>query len=451
MASESIKRLQHIDEYEFEEFIADLWEKRDWSTQVTTASRDRGIDIIATRESPFPQKQLIQAKCYSKDNKVGSPEIQRYASLHRQEENVDSVVIVTTGDFTQQAREVANDLNVKVIDGKSLAELILDSGLENLVEKYCSVASESSDSSEHITNTTQESQHSDDIMDLEVPKETPDNVPNHVVQLRSMNLIDEMLERMSLAADYNYNANKFINAPAESNNRDEYIDYRDQVLTKCYQTNNFVRKLRQIPTNDISSDYKQAFLKNIDLWELWASSYLQLVKKIDERITEETGGIRCPECTAQMNGDLDYCNQCESKLLTFTDRINTFTNTTNMEITDRVSYINKKIGDNAKKMTSHLNELDAERDEKLSVVGQDLKEMNSHLDKLDAERDEKISAEKQYWRSIMKMIIPISIIIIITTPLIIEFRLFYIGIGLIPLLIMSMIILTYAEHLRLTS
>lgn len=133
--NEVLSQLRQIDEYEFEHLVADIWGQRGWETTVTTGSSDRGIDVIAQKSSPFKQKQLIQAKRYSVDNKIGSPDIQQYSSLRQQENEVDAVVIVTTSSFTSQAQQTAKDLNVKLIDGNDLIEMIseLDS-LDSLSE-----------------------------------------------------------------------------------------------------------------------------------------------------------------------------------------------------------------------------------------------------------------------------------------------------------------------------
>jgi len=119
-----IDALQTVDAYSFEELVADLWDAMGWETTVTTESKDRGVDVIAERGSPFHEKQIIQAKRYSDDNPVSSSEIQQYAGLYRQEENVDAVVVVTTGRFTSDAQEVATETNVKLVDGDDLCELI---------------------------------------------------------------------------------------------------------------------------------------------------------------------------------------------------------------------------------------------------------------------------------------------------------------------------------------
>ncbi|SDX91066.1 restriction endonuclease [Halopenitus persicus] len=133
---ELLKKLQDMDEYEFEEFVADLWEKQGWSTTVTSGSNDGGVDVIAEKDTPFHQKQLIQAKRYSSRTKVGRPDIQQYSSLRHQTDNVDAVVVVTTGDFTPQAEEAAGDLNVKTVNRERLISMIKELKTDEMLRKY---------------------------------------------------------------------------------------------------------------------------------------------------------------------------------------------------------------------------------------------------------------------------------------------------------------------------
>jgi hypothetical protein len=131
-----LSHLQRLDDYEFEHFVADLWERQGWTTSVSQASVDAGVDVTATKESPYPQKQLIQAKRYSAGNTVGGPAIQQYNSLRQQQENVDSVAVVTTSSFTSHARNRAQELNVKLIDGEGLVAMLEQHHAYDLLEKY---------------------------------------------------------------------------------------------------------------------------------------------------------------------------------------------------------------------------------------------------------------------------------------------------------------------------
>lgn len=161
--------LQQLDSFDFEHLIADLWDHQGWKTRVLQASNDRGIDVVARRAEPFEQKHLIQAKRYSADNKVGSEEVQQYASLRQQEDNVDAVIVVTTSGFTQQAERVATDVNLKLIDGDNLVNLIQNQNAIDLVSNYVSVDSANTD----VTKETYEGGSTQSIQTL-----NPDEVPN---------------------------------------------------------------------------------------------------------------------------------------------------------------------------------------------------------------------------------------------------------------------------------
>lgn len=114
-------RLQRMDPYDFEKFVADVWTYLGWDTRVVGEPGDRGIDVIATDGE---DKQLIQAKRYGPETTVGSPEVQQYASLRLQEENVKQVTIVTTGTFSRQAEDLAPDLEVILVDGENLLAIL---------------------------------------------------------------------------------------------------------------------------------------------------------------------------------------------------------------------------------------------------------------------------------------------------------------------------------------
>lgn len=109
--------------------VANIWRQRDWDTTVSTTPQAGGVDIIAEREAPLPEKQLIQVKHYVDDNPVSESEIQQYADLKHQFGNADNAVLVTSGHFTEPARETAQEANIKLVDGEGLAALARDTGV----------------------------------------------------------------------------------------------------------------------------------------------------------------------------------------------------------------------------------------------------------------------------------------------------------------------------------
>ncbi len=118
----SLYELQQMDSDDFEHLVAEIWSAMGYDTQVTQGGADRGIDVIATNDS---EKVLIQAKRYSSGNKVGAPKIREYSALYQQEGATD-VVVVTTGEFTSNASELAPTIGVTTVNGEELTEMIGD-------------------------------------------------------------------------------------------------------------------------------------------------------------------------------------------------------------------------------------------------------------------------------------------------------------------------------------
>lgn len=133
----------------FERFVAQIWEQMGWETVVTPTSNDDGIDIVATKSGIHQEKAAIQAKRYSPSNKIGQPDIQQYDTLRRQDSSVDIVVVVTTSEFSDKAKDLAEQLNVKTVNGSAIAT----AALENLSDERLSDIFENKNKSEEVEPT----------------------------------------------------------------------------------------------------------------------------------------------------------------------------------------------------------------------------------------------------------------------------------------------------------
>ncbi|MFC6865014.1 restriction endonuclease [Halomicroarcula sp. GCM10025817] len=156
-----------IDPYQFEKFIAELWERQGWEAEVTTESQDAGIDVLVRKSNPFNQTQVIQVKRNAPENKVSSSKIQQYASLKRQVPEADSVIVVTTSDFTSHAMDRASELNVKTINGDSLLEIIDDVDAYDLVDRYVD---------QPIDDTPTDETNNDDAPKFQSTRDDPSSV-----------------------------------------------------------------------------------------------------------------------------------------------------------------------------------------------------------------------------------------------------------------------------------
>jgi len=113
-----------MDPYQFEQLVSEIWELYDYETTVKKGSGDRGIDIEASKNAPYSQYDLIQTKRYSENNTIGSSQIRNYSTLYNQVPKADIVILVTTGYFTSEAERLADDLNVKIVDGDEISKII---------------------------------------------------------------------------------------------------------------------------------------------------------------------------------------------------------------------------------------------------------------------------------------------------------------------------------------
>ena len=95
-------------------------------SEVTSLSRDGGIDGIINEDALGLDAVYIQAKRYGPDNKVSRPDIQRFVGSLTGE-SATKGVFVTTSDFSREAREYIHRVQQRVvlINGDELARLLI--------------------------------------------------------------------------------------------------------------------------------------------------------------------------------------------------------------------------------------------------------------------------------------------------------------------------------------
>jgi len=125
-ASRAKEKMRSMTPGEFEEFVAEVWSARGFTTVMRQQSRDRGIDFEARKNGTYT---AVQVKRNGEENNIGSKIIRNYATLYQQDESIDTVVLVTSGGFTKPAEKLASDLDVTIVDGTYLAELAYEYGV----------------------------------------------------------------------------------------------------------------------------------------------------------------------------------------------------------------------------------------------------------------------------------------------------------------------------------
>ena len=103
---------------EFEKFIAELFSKMGYESEITKASGDQGIDVIASKNG---NKIGIQAKCYS--SSVGNKAVQE-AVAGKNHYRLDKAIVVTNNFFTDAAQQLAQSNSIILWDRNILIEKI---------------------------------------------------------------------------------------------------------------------------------------------------------------------------------------------------------------------------------------------------------------------------------------------------------------------------------------
>lgn len=105
---------------EFEDEVAELFRKLNYSVKQTSYSNDGGKDAIATKDG---KKFVIECKRYDKDKKIGRPALQKFfAAMH--EEKALKGFFVSSCSYAHTAVKYAKENNIELIDLKGLASLM---------------------------------------------------------------------------------------------------------------------------------------------------------------------------------------------------------------------------------------------------------------------------------------------------------------------------------------
>jgi restriction system protein len=106
---------------EFEEYIAELFERLGYKTLSVGGPNDGGIDVIAEKNGI---KHFIQCKKYFKSHEVGVKEIRDFYGALADRIANGKAYFITTSKFTLPAERFAEDKPIELIDSYRLLEYI---------------------------------------------------------------------------------------------------------------------------------------------------------------------------------------------------------------------------------------------------------------------------------------------------------------------------------------
>lgn len=124
----------------FEQLVVDLLEKMGYGKgKVTKPTSDGGVDGLITTDVLGFRPICTQAKRYSKDNKVSRGMLQAFVGALN---GISDGVFITTSSFTKEAQDYANkypNATIALIDGKRLAELMIEYDLGVATERVVKI------------------------------------------------------------------------------------------------------------------------------------------------------------------------------------------------------------------------------------------------------------------------------------------------------------------------
>ncbi|RMG07212.1 MAG: restriction endonuclease [Cyanobacteria bacterium J055] len=114
-----VDRVDRMSGEQFEEFLAECFQRLGYTANTTPKTNDFGADLILIKDG---RKTVVQAKRYQ--GKVGNSAVQEVVAAVRYYE-ANNAIVATNSQFTPNARELARANNVQLWEREQLIDLIL--------------------------------------------------------------------------------------------------------------------------------------------------------------------------------------------------------------------------------------------------------------------------------------------------------------------------------------
>lgn len=115
-------RLDNLDPTQFEELVAQLYEKQGYAVQLTGGSHDGGIDILAERDSGGTRERVV-VQCKHQQANVGRPVVQQLWGVLTSDHSFTRADLVTSSSFTTEAQTFAEGKRLGLVGRVLLMEL----------------------------------------------------------------------------------------------------------------------------------------------------------------------------------------------------------------------------------------------------------------------------------------------------------------------------------------
>ncbi|MES9685256.1 restriction endonuclease [Gottfriedia acidiceleris] len=115
-------KVDKLDPWAMQDLLAGLLQAMGYNVRVSPKGPDGGVDIIAHKDAFGFEKPIIKVQVKHRKSTSDSPEIQQLLGAHPIDANA---LFLSTGGFTSQAKEVARQNNVKLLELEELVNLIV--------------------------------------------------------------------------------------------------------------------------------------------------------------------------------------------------------------------------------------------------------------------------------------------------------------------------------------
>jgi restriction system protein len=113
------ERFQDMNHFDFEDFIAELFEKKGFQVEQTSYSGDYGADLIVKSEYSY----AVQVKRYNQKNKVGVKDVNQILGA-KAYYGCDKAIMLTTSFFSAAAIKLCEKTDVEMWDWEKLLQEI---------------------------------------------------------------------------------------------------------------------------------------------------------------------------------------------------------------------------------------------------------------------------------------------------------------------------------------
>jgi len=132
---DSLAQMQTMGPTAFQDFIADLWDRRGHDVEVVDGKRislktEHGGGILRSSTTTALQPIFRES-----GELVDESDMNRLLEL-RWEDDIDEIVVVTTTGYTEEAQKQGKRDEFTLLDGDDLADVVSEENANDLVRKY---------------------------------------------------------------------------------------------------------------------------------------------------------------------------------------------------------------------------------------------------------------------------------------------------------------------------